>query len=212
MGCTSSKAVGLGSTLADLGATPTASADAAGFKFDKPVEWMQIHSAVRWNKNPAEVLAMLKTSDAVVGLRDPKTGNVPLHIAAQNGHLDLVKMLIEYKAVVNDQNLKGNTPLHMAVGYDYYPVVQCLLAADAQASIVNQAGHASHAGIDGDKSLGFCALVAAKNREEAVSALSQMRDSPGSIAKSEYVKTGLRLKKEIRDWPQDLFKEILTKL
>jgi len=212
MGCTSSKAVGLGSTLADLGATPTASADAAGFKFDKPVEWMQIHSAVRWNKNPAEVLAMLKTSDAVVGLRDPKTGNVPLHIAAQNGHLELVKMLIEYKAVVNDQNSKGNTPLHMAVGYDYYPVVQCLLAADAQASIVNQAGHASHAGIDGDKSLGFCALVAAKNREEAVSALSQMRDSPGSIAKSEYVKTGLRLKREIRDWPQDLFKEILTKL
>lgn len=212
MGCTSSKAVGLGSTLADLGATPTASAGAAGFKFDKPVEWMQIHSAVRWNKNPAEVLAMLKTSDAVVGLRDPKTGNVPLHIAAQNGHLDLVKVLIEYKAVVNDQNLKGNTPLHMAVGYDYYPVVQCLLAADAQASIVNQAGHASHAGIDGDKSLGFCALVSAKNREEAVSALSQMRDIPGSIAKSEYVKTGLRLKKEIRDWPQDLFKEILTKL
>jgi len=155
---------------------------------------------------------MLGSAEGVANLGDPKTGNSPLHIAAQNGHDNLVAMLIEFKASVNMQNLKGQTPLHMAVGYDYYAVVQLLLAAGADENMVNSADIPAHAGLEGDKSIGYCALVSAKSKAEADKAFEMLEQRPGKLNKAEYVKTGLSLKKKIADWPQDSFKAVLAKL
>lgn len=39
-----------------------------------------------------------------------------LHLACNAGHLDIVELLIKYKANVNIQSASGNTALHYAAG------------------------------------------------------------------------------------------------
>jgi len=115
----------------------------------------RIHSAVRWNKPRNEVAAIIKQVGAdlpaAVGSSDLKTGNRCLHIAAQNGHEDLVKWLIEEKADVNAQNFKGQTALHMTVEYDFYFISVLLLDAGADRQLKNEDGHPAIKGIDGGK-------------------------------------------------------------
>ena len=80
--------------------------------------------------------------------RDPVNGNAAIHIAAQNGHLDLVRKLIGVGAAVNAQNNKGLTALHMSVEYDFYFVCRFLLDSGADSDILNEARytdfHKSH--------------------------------------------------------------------
>ena len=42
-------------------------------------------------------------------------GARPVHIAAQNDFVHLLKFLVSHGAYVNAQNNNGNTPMHMAV-------------------------------------------------------------------------------------------------
>merc|ERR1719498_492368 len=105
------------------------------------------HSAIRWGK-PIEELEPLVTD---VDCQDSGNGNRPIHIAAQNGHLEIVKWLIGKKCNVDAQNSTGATALHMAVAYDSYFVVEALLAGHADSTIKNQAGNESITGLDGDK-------------------------------------------------------------
>lgn len=219
MGCSqSTTTVGTEATgpASTAGASASSSVEAAAklIKFDAPVDWLQMHSAVRWNRNEAEVLAMLMEAPDNANLPDPKTGNLPLHIAAQNGHDNLVKLLLKHQAVVNAQNNKGQTSMHMAVGYDYYDVACTLKEAGADDTKENQAGFAARHGLDGDKSMGYICLVQSKTADDANKAFSLMEIEPGKIPKADYVKTGLRLKKEIgeKDWPLVRFKAVLAML
>ena len=41
-------------------------------------------------------------------------GATPLHIAAARGHLDVIKILLNFKANINQQDLDGNTAAHYA--------------------------------------------------------------------------------------------------
>ena len=41
-------------------------------------------------------------------------GDTPLHRAAYMGHLDIVKLLLEYQAQPNATNMDGQTALHRA--------------------------------------------------------------------------------------------------
>ncbi len=49
--------------------------------------------------------------------KDPSTGGTPLHVAAENGHADIVAVLLAHKAEVNARNNLGQTPLHKAACY-----------------------------------------------------------------------------------------------
>lgn len=56
---------------------------------------------------------LFKTRNLEVSTVDQQ-GDSPLHKAAQNGHLSVVKQLVLCKADVNHQNKKGFTALHEA--------------------------------------------------------------------------------------------------
>lgn len=55
----------------------------------------------------------------------------PLHCAAKEGKLEVVKLLLERGASLNVQNSYGHTPLMLAVSEDYIDVVRLLVDAGA---------------------------------------------------------------------------------
>ncbi len=91
------------------------------------------------NKHSAAAL-MLIAAGANVNAHD---GNYfyPLHAAATNGDIDVVKALLDKKAELDVQTLaKGRTPLHCAIENEFAPVVRALLAAGANPDIANKEG------------------------------------------------------------------------
>ena len=54
---------------------------------------------------------------------DPKT-NAAINNAAKSGHLDLVKILIEYKASLWDENIMDKSALHSAVNGGHSNIVR----------------------------------------------------------------------------------------
>jgi len=192
-------------------------------KDPKSVDFRAIHSAVRWNTKPFKEIESLITSSEAANCVDPgddvipSTGNAPIHIASQNGHITLVNMLIAKGAKVNVKNKKGNTPLHMALSYDYYECCLALIAAEADLEDKNEAGHAAKFGLDGDKSLPLLALMASKTSADALSALATIKAQGGAgINQSAFASAGLKTKKEIKtEWTDEVqaeFKAILATL
>lgn len=111
----------------------------------------QLHSVIRWHK-PLDVISEhLDKNPSLVNASNPSTGNISIHLAAQNGHLDIVKLLIERKVNVNAQNNTGTTALHMAKEYDYFWTCKALIAAGADPELENKDGSKAKAGIEGGK-------------------------------------------------------------
>jgi len=54
-------------------------------------------------------------------------GLTPLHVAAGNGHLEVVQLLVERGANVSAQDVLGWTPLHVAAGNGHSDVVEFLI-------------------------------------------------------------------------------------
>jgi len=57
----------------------------------------------------------------------------PLHIAARDGFLDIVKVLLEYEASIN--GIGGWTPLHYAAKKDHVEIIELLLEKGADDSL-----------------------------------------------------------------------------
>ncbi len=62
-------------------------------------------------------------------------GATPLYLAAQNDHVEIVKMLLEKEADVNKVRANGATPLFIAAQNGHVEVVKIVLAAKANMSI-----------------------------------------------------------------------------
>ena len=61
-----------------------------------------------------------------------KNGYSPLYWAAQKGHAECVKLLLEAKADPNNENTLGNTPLHFAALFGHAECVDLLRAYGAK--------------------------------------------------------------------------------
>ena len=110
--------------------------------------WQEVHTATKSNR--VEALQTMLTPDTV-DLTDPSNGDNPIHIAAENGHLEIVKMLVKLHANLDAQNGTGETALHFSVENDHDDVVLLLLDNDADPKLKNSRGFAAGTGVTGDK-------------------------------------------------------------
>merc|ERR1719335_1389491 len=93
----------------------------------------ELHSAIRWNreKDVKRMLKSLSIGPDIARAADPGNGNTALHVAAQNGQVKIVEMLLELGVSPDAQNNAGNTPVHMSVTYNHDEVTQLLDRAGA---------------------------------------------------------------------------------
>jgi len=182
-------------------------------------EMKQIHSAIRWNK-PLGELAAVVTGPDQANCVDDKNGNCPLHIASQNGFLQVCKLLVAKGAAVNVVNHKNNTPLHMALGYDYDECAAFLYSSGADGTVVNGEGYSAKNGLEGDKGPdGFVPPVSelreARTVEESMAAIRRI-GTEGCGDKAALVQVGLLKKKNFPEsWSppvQAAFRELMMSL
>jgi ankyrin repeat protein len=69
-----------------------------------------------------------------------KKGWAPLHYAAANGHDDVVKLLIDNSAYLDAESPNGTTPLMMAARGNHITTMKVLLDAGADVRLKNQLG------------------------------------------------------------------------
>jgi len=77
-------------------------------------------------------------------------GNTILHVAAQNGNIKIVKLLIQKGCNPNHQNKQGNTPGHFAMAYQFYDFATWLFSSGgggANDLILNACGRGPYDGI-----------------------------------------------------------------
>lgn len=69
-----------------------------------------------------------------------KTGWTPLHYAASNGHLPVIRLLLESHAYIDAESPNGTTPLMMASMYGTPEAVKLLLGEGADPVLKNKQG------------------------------------------------------------------------
>lgn len=86
-----------------------------------------------------QIIALLRNDNNLEVNIDGDGSWSPLHNASSNNHPSTVKLLIDNGASLNKQlECSGNTPLHAAAEKGYYEVVNVLVAAGADKSILNK--------------------------------------------------------------------------
>jgi ankyrin repeat protein len=72
------------------------------------------------------------------------SGNTPLHHAANCGHVEIVRALIDAGADVNVRCHRGWTPLIRACNAGHYEVAKVLLETSADVNAVNNEGYTAY--------------------------------------------------------------------
>ena len=118
----------------------------------------KLHSKIRWYNPHDEPAAKQTRIDSIVSLlpkyinrADTQNGNLALHLAAQNGHYEIVDLLISRGAKLDAKNFNGNTALHMSMEYGFDNVSTLLLQKGADPNVKNDEGNAAGTGIEGTK-------------------------------------------------------------
>ncbi|XP_031846542.1 acyl-CoA-binding domain-containing protein 6 [Nomia melanderi] len=86
-----------------------------------------------WIKEGHEqnVQETLKREQGLVNIMDSE-GLLPIHWAADRGHVGIIELLIKEGANVNSQDTDGQTPLHYAASCGHIDVVKYLLSIGAE--------------------------------------------------------------------------------
>jgi ankyrin repeat protein len=97
----------------------------------------QLHHCV-WNGLTSSVERLLSIRNINVNVKSVH-GATPLHYAASNGHIEIVRLLLQNGAEVNVRSINGYTPLHSAAFYGYVDILHLLVekGADLEAQDLN---------------------------------------------------------------------------
>ena len=110
---------------------------------DSPKTNVELRNAM--DESPLMMAALRGQQDLVAKLiaRDAdvnKPGWAPLHYAATNGHVAVIKQLLDNYAFIDAQSPNGTTPLMMAAMYGSTAAVQLLLDEGADTQMKNEQG------------------------------------------------------------------------
>merc|ERR1719337_703837 len=108
-----------------------------------------LFSFVRHNRYEA-VESMLAQDSELLIVKDD-AGNGLLHIAAQNNHRRMAKLLLKLRSDVDGKNSRGNTPLHYCYAYGYSQLAEFLVTVGADESVQNAAGLVPSEGLGEEK-------------------------------------------------------------
>ena len=86
------------------------------------------------------VLAELIGADPSLCNFQDDLGRTPLHMAAANGHANVMEVLLGAKPAVNVQNHEGNTALHYCAMHNHLECARLLLNAGWKVSVRNKYG------------------------------------------------------------------------
>ncbi len=84
-----------------------------------------------------EIVEWLLSRSANPNVREEGEGCVPLHLAAHFGHVDVSRLLLQYKADNDPQSSDGRTPLHLASKGGHVDVALLLLEHGADVNARN---------------------------------------------------------------------------
>ncbi|XP_071947978.1 uncharacterized protein [Antedon mediterranea] len=115
----------------------------------EPLTADHLHRAILLTVDIDKVIAVLETGEVWVDTPD-KFGFTPLMNAAQKGHKDIVKVLIEYGADVNAQTSSGKDALMLTCFVGHLDVVKILRQHGAKWTVADKGGStAIHWAVDG---------------------------------------------------------------
>lgn len=97
---------------------------------------VQVFSYVRWH-HVDKLARLIDFGEVEIDVVNHPHGNSLLHVACQNGHLDIVRMLCRKGISVNAQNSRGNTALHFSRYYDYSEIFRALRENGADDTLRN---------------------------------------------------------------------------
>jgi len=109
-----------------------------GAAFGLSVNGQALHNAARSGDYTA-VKALLSTDSSLINETDD-WNQTPLSIAADKGHLEIVKYLVEQGAQLNQADRLDNTPLHIAAGKGHLEIVKYLVKKRANVDQINGYG------------------------------------------------------------------------
>ena len=69
--------------------------------------------------------------------------SAPIHLATANGHLEVIKILLEHRVNIDSVDTDGTTPLHLASSSGNAEIVRLLLEEGANTSVVDKDGQTS---------------------------------------------------------------------
>lgn len=93
-----------------------------------------IHDATK-RGSLADVERLINASPSVINDLD-QFGQTPLHIAAFEGHIDIVELLVNNSASLSLQDKNGWTSLHCAASNRHLSIVERLIEAEADLNVM----------------------------------------------------------------------------
>lgn len=109
----------------------------AQINFKGEQDWTALHVAA--DLGHTDVCKVLMQCAEEIDLdAHTQTGKTPLHLAAAKGFLDMVQILVNAGASLNEQDIEGNTPLHVASKEGYSELVEWLLGKSPDVALKNK--------------------------------------------------------------------------
>ncbi|XP_011407711.1 PREDICTED: uncharacterized protein LOC105314955 [Amphimedon queenslandica] len=104
---------------------------------------LSIVSELKKHKEKADKLRFSANEQVDLNVQRNSGGNAfkPFMSACQNGHIQIVKLLLKERVDLNVQNRKGHTALMVASSKGHYEVVKLLLEWEADPTINSNEGH-----------------------------------------------------------------------